>query len=67
MSFPLRARDRKRGFTLIELFWGVHPAGGTGILAYSKGTDASGGWVLLQNGTVQQMTAGEFKATPKAK
>jgi hypothetical protein len=28
---------------------------------------AEGGWVLLQNGTVKEMTAAEFAAAPKAK
>jgi hypothetical protein len=52
----------------VVVVWGVHPsAGNDGILAYSKGADVGGGWVLLQNGTTRQMTADEFQATPKAK
>lgn len=37
------------------------------VVAYEKKAPAEGGWVLFQNGTVKEMTAGEFKAAPKAK
>lgn len=48
--------------------WGAAPSPASeGILAYAKGADTAGGWVLLANGTTKQMTADEFKATPKAK
>ena len=47
--------------------WGVGLSAGTGILAYEKGAERAGGWVLLQDGTVKQLSADEFKAAPKAK
>jgi len=40
---------------------------GSQILAYEKKAPIDGGWVLLRNGTVKQMTAAEFTAAPKAK
>ena len=40
-------------------------AAGT-VLAYEKEAEASGGWVLMQDGNVRKMTADEFKAAPKA-
>lgn len=39
----------------------------TEVLACEKKVPADGGWVLLRNGTVKQMTAEEYKAAPKAK
>ena len=36
------------------------------VLAYGKDAAASGGHVLLQDGTVKSMTAAEFAAAPKA-
>ncbi|MCZ2342302.1 MAG: hypothetical protein LC104_10970 [Bacteroidales bacterium] len=47
--------------------WGAKlDASGTAIIAYEKATPTSGGAVLLQNGSVQKMTAEEFSAAPKA-
>ncbi len=37
------------------------------IIAYEKKAETEGGFVLLLNGTVKQMSADEFKAAPKAK
>ena len=36
------------------------------ILAYEKDVPASGGLVLMAEGSVRSMTADEFKKTPKA-
>lgn len=36
------------------------------VLAYEKEAEASGGWVLMQDGNVKKMGADEFKAAPKA-
>jgi hypothetical protein len=36
------------------------------VIAYEKKTPSEGGYVLLQNGTVKEMTAEEFKAAPQA-
>src|SRR5262245_17284064 len=36
------------------------------ILAYWKGVPESGGYVLMLDRTIKQMTADEFKAAPKA-
>jgi len=37
------------------------------VIAYEKKTPTDGGFVLLQNGKVKQMSAAEFNAAPKAK
>ena len=52
----------------IVYVWGTqYQAGSTSVLAYEKATPESGGYVLLQDGTVKQMTSAEFTAAPKAK
>jgi hypothetical protein len=48
--------------------WGAPLASDSqSVLAYEKKAPAEGGFVLLQNGTVKEMTAAEFAAAPKAK
>ena len=48
--------------------WGSGLAAGSqAVLAHGKDAATAGGWVLLQDGTVKQMTAAEFTAAPKAK
>ena len=37
------------------------------VAADEKDTPTSGGYVLLSNGEIKQMTAAEFAAAPKAK
>lgn len=39
---------------------------GQRIIAYDKEVETSRGWVLLENGTVQEMTSATFAAAPKA-
>jgi hypothetical protein len=52
----------------VVVVWGGKPdKNATAVLAYEKNTPTEGGWVLLANGTIKQMTTDEFKATPKAK
>ena len=56
----------------VVVLWGSKVAGeggggGEAIIAYEKSAPDSGGSVLLENGTVKQMTAAEFNAAPKAK
>jgi hypothetical protein len=47
--------------------WGAgYAAGGNQVVAYEKKVATEGGYVLLQDGTVKQMTADEFKGAPKA-
>jgi hypothetical protein len=53
--------------TLVYLWGTAYAAGGDKVAAYEKKVPAEGGWVLLQNGTVKEMTDDEFKAAPKAK
>ena len=53
---------------MIVYVWGAsYQAGGTSILAYEKSASESGGFVLLQDGTVKKLTAAEFATTSKAK
>lgn len=48
-------------------FWGAGLVqGGQRIIAYDKDVETSRGWVLLENGTVREMTTAEFAAAPKA-
>jgi hypothetical protein len=54
----------------IVVVWGTTVAGeggggGTGVVAYEKSAPDSGGAVLLQDGTVKQMTAEEFKSAKR--
>ena len=52
----------------IVVMWGAPLGGGNGsaVLAYERDAPALGGWVLLQNGSVTQLSAAEFRAAPKA-
>lgn len=43
------------------------PGAANQILVYEKKVPASGGAVLLRDGTVKQLSAAEFAATPKAR
>jgi hypothetical protein len=48
--------------------WGTsYTPGGKKIVAYEQKAPTAGGWVLLQDGTVQEMSASEFSTTDKAK
>jgi hypothetical protein len=44
----------------------VTPGSSTTVLAYHKDVPTKGGIVVMQDGSVKQMTAEEFKAAPKA-
>src|SRR5262245_38362913 len=68
-GYPLGYAALKAGEVVV--LWGATVAGEGGggtdhVVAYEKKTPAEGGAVLLQNGKVKQMTAGEFAAAPKA-
>ena len=45
--------------------WGSGLTGGGTVIAYDAKAATDGGSVLLQDGTVKQMTAAEFAAAPK--
>src|SRR5262245_27382427 len=52
----------------VVYLWGTaYAAGGNQVAAYEKKVPTEGGFVLLQDGTVKEMTASEFQAAPKAK
>lgn len=64
-----------RGYEAIKsgrmvVTWNVAVAadgsGGTGIVAFEKKAETEGGAVLLQNGQVKNMTADEFRASPRS-
>ena len=40
--------------------------GSEGVIAYEKKAPTEGGWVLLANGQVKEMSASQFTAAPKA-
>ena len=46
---------------------GYSSSGGGAVLAYEKNVPDSGGLVLMQDGTVKEMTAAQFKTAPKAR
>lgn len=48
-------------------FWGVGlNESGERIIAHQKGAETNGGWVLLENGKVQSLSAEDFSAASKA-
>jgi hypothetical protein len=63
---PVSAEALRKGE--IVYLWGVGLSSGSDkVLAYEKKAETEGGWVLLQDGTVKEMSADELKAAPKAK
>jgi hypothetical protein len=62
---PTSASDLRSG-ELVYLWGATLSPGGTAVVAYEKKAPTDGGWVLLQDGTVKQMTAQDFQAAPKA-
>lgn len=54
-----------RDGTLVYLWGTAFAADGTLVTAHEKRTPTEGGLVLLQNGTVKEMSAAEFAAAPK--
>jgi hypothetical protein len=53
--------------TIVYLWGATYNADGTKIVAHEKKTPTEGGLVLLENGTIQEQSAAEFAAAPKAK
>jgi hypothetical protein len=52
----------------IVVIWRLgYTPGSSTVLAYEKKAPTEGGHVLLQNGSVKEMTADEFKSASKAK
>jgi hypothetical protein len=55
----------------IVYLWGSgirsDPGADSTVIAYEAQAASQGGWVLLQDGSIKQMTADEFKAAKKAK
>ena len=50
----------------VVMVWGVgYAPGSQKVAAYEKKAETEGGWVLLQDGTVKEMTAGEFGAAKR--
>jgi hypothetical protein len=68
-TMPTALERIKQGEFVVA--WGLGRAAaapaGKQVLAYEKKAPAEGGAVLLRDGTVQQMTAAEFAAAPKAR
>ncbi len=51
----------------IEYQWGAGlKPGSTAVIANEQKVGTQGGWVLLQDGTLKEMTAADFQAAPKA-
>lgn len=52
----------------IAYAWGasLNPSASDKVIAYEKVRDTEKVWVLMQDGTLQEMTPGELKAAPKA-
>jgi hypothetical protein len=51
----------------VVYLWGAgYKPGGTAVVAYAATAPDQGGPVLLEDGTVKEMTAAEFAAAPKA-
>lgn len=72
-AFPLAVKAIRSGE--VVGVWGATLAGegdvaagkaATAVVAYEKKAETAGGWVILQNGEVKEMTAAEFAAAPKA-
>jgi len=62
---PMSAEFLKNG--KLVYFWGAGlKTGGQSIVAYEKDVETSGGWVLLEDGSVKKLTSEQFSTAPKA-
>ena len=50
----------------VTVYWGAALGQGQSIVAYEKNAPTAGGWVLLQDRTVKQLSAEEFQSAAKA-
>lgn len=48
------------------VIWNANLGQGKAVVAYEKNVPTQGGWVVLQDRELKQMTAAEFQAAPKA-
>jgi len=56
-----------RSGDLVYLWGAGYAAGGNKVVAHEKAAPTEGGYVLLEDGSVKKMSAGEFQSAPKAK
>jgi hypothetical protein len=56
-----------RNGDIIYLWGAEYVSGGTKVVAYEKKVPTEGGLVLLQDGTVKEMSTAEFGSAAKAK
>ncbi|SIO45941.1 hypothetical protein SAMN05444166_4910 [Singulisphaera sp. GP187] len=67
-GYPTGINALKRGEVVV--LWGAPldrtPQGGSSVLAYEKKAPESGGIALMQDLSLKQLSADEFKAAPKA-
>lgn len=56
-----------RSGDLIYIWGAEYSPGGKKLVAYEKKAETAGGWVLLQDGTVKEVSADEFNAATRAK
>ena len=62
---PMSAEFIKNG--KLVYYWGSGlKTGGQSIIAHEKDAETSGGWVLLEDGSVKKLTSEQFSAAPKA-
>lgn len=62
---PVAAEHLQSG--KLVYIWGAGLVkGGSKVIAYEKAVESAGGWVLLEDGTVKEMTSEQFAAAPKA-
>jgi hypothetical protein len=66
---PLSVQELRSGD--VVYFWGAGLStegnASSTVLAHEKKVPSEGGWVLMQDGSVRQMTSDEFQAAPKAR
>src|SRR5262245_50623030 len=56
-----------RSGSIVYIWGAAYAASGNQIVAYEKKAPSEGGYVLLQDGTVKEMTSAEFSSARKAK
>ena len=61
----INAEIAKGEVIVIWKVW-LGPEKGNAIVAYEKDAPTNGGWVMLQDGSLKQLSAGDFKSAPKA-